>query len=547
MILRLTPAFLLTVATAFSANPASPPIPASERTLRAHVTFLADDLLEGRAAGTRGHELAIAYVVAQYSRLGLEPAGTDGFLQPMALRESKLDLEAGRFTIRHSTGDVTLTTLTDTIVRPAAASSSSEVSAPAVFAGFGISAPEFGYDDFAGGIDVRGKIAVILLGSPSKLPATARAHYSRNKTAELARRGAIAIVSVTTPAEEKRTPWALAANRGRFPTMRLVEPDGTLFEAFPEIRATASVSRAASAALFKHAPQTIDAVFAASVRSEPQAFPLGIEISLAGRATVTDAASANVLAWLPGTDPALAAEPIVITGHLDHIGIGPAVNGDTLYNGALDNALGTAVILELAERLVSTPRMRRPVLFASLTAEEKGLLGAYHLSRHPPPRVQRFAANVNLDMPLILGPTRELIALGADHSTLGASMKTAAQRTGFSLIPDPLPDEVFFVRSDQYPFVRAGVPALALKIGEKSSDPTIDLAARQAEFRKTNYHKPGDDLSQPIHWPTVVAFTDVATELIRTIADDPRAPAWLPDDFFGTRFGQPPATSRAQP
>lgn len=516
----------------------------AERRIRAHVTFLADDLLEGRAAGTRGHELAMAYVTAHYARLGLEPAGPQGFRQPVSLREAKLDLEAGRFTIRRGTEETALRPITDTIVRPGLAAARGEVSAPAVFAGFGISAPEFGYDDFATGPDVRGRVAVILAGSPDRLPATARAHYSRQKTAELARRGAIAIVTVETPTEEKRTPWALAANRGRFPTMRLVEPDGSLFEAFPEIRATASVSRAAAAALFRHAPQPVEAVFAAAVRGEPQAFDLGIEVSLSGRAELRDAGSANILARLRGSDPALADEPIVITAHLDHIGSGPVVDGDALYNGALDNATGTAIVLELAERLVSEPRMRRPVLFAALTAEEKGLLGAYHLARHLPPRVRRFAANVNLDMPLALAPTRELIALGADHSTLGAAVRAAAAGTGFTVVPDPHPEEVYFVRSDQYPFVRAGVPALALKLGEKSTDPAIDLAALQAAFRKTRYHKPSDDLAQPIHWPTVVALADVAGELVRKLASDPVAPAWNPGDFFGSRFApQSPARS----
>ena len=212
------------------------------------------------------------------------------------------------------------------------------------------------------------------------------------------------------------------------------------------------------------------------------------------------------------------------------------VDGDALYNGALDNATGTAIVLDLAERLAAEPRLRRPVLFASLTAEEKGLLGAYHLARHLPPRVRRFAANVNLDMPLALAPTRELIALGADHSTLGAAVRAAAGRTGFTVVPDPHPEEVYFVRSDQYPFVRAGVPALALKLGEKSTDPAIDLAALQAAFRKHRYHKPSDELAQPIHWPTVVALADVATELVRALGSDPVAPAWNPGDFFGSRF-----------
>ena len=508
-----------------------------ERRVRAHVEFLADDLLEGRGAGTRGHELAMAYVIAQFSRLGLEPAGRKGYFEPISLRESRLNLEAGRVVIRHASGETALVMLTEAIARPAAAADSAEIAAPASFVGFGIHAPEFGYDDFAGGVDVRGKIAVVLAGSPTRLPATARAHYSRQKTAELVRRGAVGMITVNTPVEEKRTPWAVAANRARFPSMRLVEPDGTLFEAFPEIRAAASVSRSAASALFKHAPTPIDAVFAAAERGEPQAFELGVDVLLAGQATVTDATSANVLAWLPGSDPAMAGEPLVVTAHLDHLGIGQPVDGDAIYNGALDNALGTAVMLAVAEELVAGPPRRRPVLFAALTAEEKGLLGAYHLARHHPERVQRFAANLNLDMPVILGPTRDVIGIGAEHSTLGALLGQAAERVGFTVSADAQPEEVVFVRSDQYPFVRTGVPALFLKSGQRSLDPSLDLAAREADFRRRHYHKPSDDLSQPIHWSSAAAFVEIAVELTRTIANDPVAPAWLAGDFFGTRFG----------
>ncbi len=518
-----------------------------EQALRGHVSFLASDELEGRGAGTRGHDVAMAYVAAQFTRLGLAPAGTDGFRQPMSFRQSELELEAGELVIRHPGGDVALTMLTDAMVRPAAGETASAIDAPAVFAGFGIHAPEFGYDDFSPGVDVRGKVAVILAGSPATLPATARAHYARSRTADLAQRGAVAVVTVETPAEEQRTPWAVQANRARFPTMRLVEPDGGLFESYPEIRAAAVVSRAAGAALFKHAPKSIDEVFAASTRGEAQAFPLGVELRLAGRAVVTDASSANVLAWLPGTDSALAGEPLVITGHLDHLGIGLPVKGDPIYNGALDNALGTAVILEAAAQLAAGPRLRRPVLFASLTAEEKGLLGAYHLSRHLPPRVRRFAANLNIDMPLLLAPTRDVIALGADHSTLGATIREVAGRMSFTVSPDPLPEEVFFVRSDQYPFVRAGVPALALKVGGKSTDPATDLAALQAAFRKLHYHQPSDDLSLPIDWPSAVAFTQLVTEFVRAVADDRTPPDWRPDDFFGTRFAPKKAAGSGSP
>jgi hypothetical protein len=528
---------VLTPAALFAADPAPPS--ATERQLRAHVTFLADDLMEGRGAGTRGHGLAMNYVAAQFARLGLEPVGDAGtFQQRVLMRESRLDLASGRMVLRAGATETALTAVNDMVVRPAAGATTSEITAPAVFVGFGIHAPEFGYDDFAGNlVEVRGKVAVILAGSPASLPPTAKAHYSREKTAELARRGAVAIISLDTPAEEKRRAWAFTVNAARFPAMRLVNADGSLFEASPEIRATASVSRTAAAAFFKTASRPLESVFASSERSEAQSFALNLEVTLSARAEISEVASANVLGWLPGSDPALAGEPFVVSAHLDHLGIGPAVNGDTIYNGALDNALGTALLLAAAEQLASGPRLRRPVLFASVTAEEKGGLGASHLARHPPARARRFAGNVNLDMPVILGPTRDALGLGGEHSTLGAALAAAAARVGYTISPDPAPEEVVFVRSDQYQFVRAGIPALFLKSGHKSLDPAINLAALESEFRKTHYHKPSDDLSRPIHWDSSVAFAGLAAEFIREVANNPVAPSWKPGDFFGTRFG----------
>jgi hypothetical protein len=510
----------------------------TERRIRAHVSYLADDLLEGRGAGTRGHDLAMLYVAAQFARLGIEPAGDNGtYQQRFSMRESRLDLTSGRLVIRHDGTDVTLAPVNDMIVRPSAGEAASEITAPAIFVGFGIHAPEYGYDDFAGSVDVRGKIAVILAGSPTSLPSTAKAHYSREKSAELARRGAAGVLSIETPAEEKRRPWAFGVNAARFPSMRLINADGSLYEAYPVLRVTGSVSRVAGAALFAHAPKPITDVFAASERSEAQSFPLNIELTLAAQSSVSDITSANVLGWLPGTDPALANEPLVVTAHLDHLGIGPAINGDTIYNGAIDNALGTAVLLAAAEQLATGPRTRRPILFAALTAEEKGLLGASHLARHPPSRVKRYAANLNIDMPVILGPTREVIGIGSEHSTLGVVLAKTGADLGFTVSPDPQPGEVVFVRSDQYPFVRAGVPALFMKSGLKSLDPTVDLAALETDFRKNYYHKPADDLTRPIHWSSATTFAELQTALIRAIANDPVTPTWKPGDFFGKMFG----------
>jgi hypothetical protein len=432
-----------------------------------------------------------------------------------------------------------LENLNETVVRPAAGATVATVAALAIFVGFGISAPEFGYDDFATGVDVRGKIAVILSGAPAKLPSTARAHFSREKSAELVRRGAIGMISLETPAEERRTPWAIAVNRSRFPAMRLIDQDGSLFQAYPELRVTASVSRAAARHFFSRASRPVEEVFAASERSEPQAFDLGMEVSLAGQADVADVTSANVLGWLPGGNPELAREPLVITAHLDHLGIGAPVNGDAIYNGAFDNALGTAVMLAVAETLATSPRLARPVLFASLTAEEKGLLGAYHLARVPPARVRRYAANLNLDMPVLLAPIRDVIGFGADHSSLGPKLTAAAARQGLAVSPDPQPEEVIFVRSDQYPFVRAGIPALYLKGGLTPVETGTDIAALETDFRKNRYHQPSDDLAQPIDWATAGHFARLAADVARSIADDPVAPTWNPGDFFGRQFGDP--------
>jgi hypothetical protein len=535
MVLML-PAWLGAGEPAATAKAATAPDPAIVRQVRAHVTFLADDLMEGRGAGTRGHALAMNYVAAQFTRLGIEAAGDQQYFQTIAMRETRTDIESGQFIIRHASGDTTLAPINDMLVSPSPGNRLSEVTAPAVFVGFGIHAPEFKYDDFAGGVDVRGKIAVVLAGSPAALPATARAHYSREKNAELARRGAVGIVSVQTPVEERRQPWAFAANNARFPAMRLVGADGALFEAYPELRARAGTSRAAATALFKHAPKPAEQAFAASERSEPQSFPLNVDLSLSVRAEVSDVRSANVLGWLPGHNRAVEGEPIVITSHLDHQGIGPAVDGDTIYNGALDNAMGTAIVLAVAEQLAAGPRLRRPVLFASVTAEEKGLLGASHLARHPPKQVRRYAANLNIDMPILLAPIRDVVGIGAEHTTLGAKLGIAAGKTGFTVSPDPAPDEVVFVRSDQYQFVRAGVPALYLVAGRKALSGGNEAAERAEDFRKTRYHKPSDDLSQPIDWPSAAAFAQMAAELVRIVSEDPAAPAWQPGDFFGRTF-----------
>lgn len=529
-------AFVLSVMTIGAAAEA----PLASQRVRAHTAFLADDLLEGRGTGTRGFALAASYVTSHFRRLGLEPAaGDDRYAQPIKLLESTVNREAGRLIVQHGDQTDALTPVNDMLATAAVGQTQAEVTAPAVFVGFGVQAPELDYDDFQA-IDLTGKIAVVLTGAPERFPSAQRAHYAHldQKRTQLVRRGAIGMVTVMTPQEESRRPWAITVALGRFPSMRLLDANGNVVSGFPELRVTASVSRAAAVRVFAGAPRSVEEIFATAKRSEAQAFPLPVTLTLAGESVDRPVEAANVLGWLPGTDETLAGEPVVVTGHLDHLGIGTAVNGDTIYNGAVDNALGIGVLLHVAEELATGPRPRRPVLFAAVTGEEKGLLGARHLATHPPARVRRYAANLNIDMPLLSAPARSLIAYGADHSTLGAVLRHVAARHGLTVQPDPSPEEVRFVRSDQYPFVLQGVPALKVDPGLETSDPTVDLAAAAVDFRKNRYHKPSDDLSHPIHWPAVGAYARLMADLLREIADSEQNPAWLPGDFFGETFGR---------
>ncbi len=309
-----------------------------------------------------------------------------------------------------------------------------------------------------------------------------------------------------------------------------------MVEGFPEIQLRAQVSGAAAGRLFIAAPRTLEAAIATGERSEAQSFPLNLELTLTGKGISHPIESANVLGWLPGFDPNFANDPIVLSAHLDHLGLGPPVRGDAIYNGAMDNAIGIGVMLAIAEELATGPRLRRPVLFAAVTAEEKGELGSNYLARHAPTRVRRFAANINVDMALFLGPVRDIVAYGGTHSTLGAAAAAAAGRCGFTVSPDPMPDRVIFIGSDQYAFVRAGVPAIFLKTGQRSIDPSVNLAERELTFRNTRYHQPSDDLTQTIDWPSVDAFAALITDLTRNVANDQTAPVWLPNDFFGKLF-----------
>jgi Zn-dependent M28 family amino/carboxypeptidase len=524
--------------------------------IAAHIAFLADDLLEGRGAGSAGYDIAAKYVAAQFQQLGLRAGGdSNSWFQTVPLLESKLMTDSARFELRSKTETNVMEYNLDYLARPNHAGSeprlrapfevqksqgSVTVMAPLMFVGYGVRAPELGYDDFAG-VDLNGKIAVVFSKAPPRFPATALAHHAhfRQKAKALVERGAIGIITVPTPKDLEEMPWPRMLISSRFPAMRWLQSDGTPADVFPELKASLSISPQGAGKLFAHAPKSLQDTLAAAAKSEPQSFPLNLEATVRTVSEQRRLTSPNVIGVLPGSDPKLRGESVVFTAHLDHQGIGPASNGDSIYNGAFDNAIGVSMMLEIARALATEgKRPRRTVVFAAVTAEEKGLLGSEYLAQHLPAAVVRPVANLNLDMVLVTAPTRSYTILGIEHSTLRQPVEAAAKRFELELVPDPQPERVIFIRSDQYSFVRQGVPAIFPKVDSNPKAPPPASGISTETFIKEHYHRPSDDLSLPRDSASSVRFVRFMTDVAREIAEANQRPRWNPGDFFGETFGQ---------
>lgn len=527
-----------TVPTPAAATPVIEP-----RAIEAHMRFLASDLLEGREAGTRGHELAASYVSAQFRQLGLEPAGDrETYFQQVPLQAHWLVKEGARMVVRTGTRAHTLALGEQFTVDSSPIRTSSGVSAPAVFAGYGIEAPAFKVNDYEG-LDVRGKVVVVLTGYPAFLPSEEGAHYgsSREKQRAAAARGAVAIVSVFTERFEKVRPWARYAENLDAMQMTWIGQDRTPFVAAPELQATGVVSPADGALLFEGAPRSFADVRAESVKGAPSGFPLAVSIEIAQQSRHERRTSVNVAGVLRGSDPALRAEHVVVLGHLDHEGIATEVNGDRLYNGAMDNAAGIACLLESARALsTAATAPRRSVLFLAVTAEEKGLLGSEYFARNPTVPIRSMTAAVNIDMPILLYDFTDVIAFGANHSSMQKIVEGAVAQAGLTLTPDPMPDQALFTRSDHYRFVQQGVPAIFLSTGWNTKAGPGEGGKVFGNFLAQHYHKPSDDLNLPIDYAAGARFALVNYLIARELANDAARPQWNTGDFFGGLFAAKP-------
>lgn len=512
---------------------AAPPKPvqpslAADR-VRAHVEFLADDLLEGRDTGSRGHRIAAAYVASEFRALGLKPGGTNGswFVDVPFRRATSAAPPTFSLTIN---GRATqLVSAKDAAIRPSISQRELNLNAPLVFVGRGIRDARLGIDDYAG-LDVRGKIVVVLSEPVHGVPTDVAAHLTSVQPQTAGEQGAVGIIQLDDPS-------TTASQIQRYSTRPVIDWVDAQGQSSRGSAAPALIvlSSEVTDRLFERAPRQLRAIRAdLAMGKKVRGFALPASLSISAKSNWEDFTSPEVVAVLPGADPKLAAEHVVLMGHLDHLGLKmDAKSGeDAVYNGALDNAAGVATMLEAARKFVESGKPpRRSVMFIANTGEEFGLLGASYFSTHPTVPAQQIVGLVDLDMPLLLYDFTDVVAFGAEHSTTARAVAAAGASMKIAVSPDPMPQETLFVRSDHYPFVKRGVPAVFLMTGYANGGQPI-----WQKFLGETYHSVKDDLSQPISWEAGAKFAELNYRIARNMADGDQRPMWYAGDYFGETF-----------
>jgi hypothetical protein len=514
----------------------TPSVKSDRARLEADVRYLAHDSLEGREAGTTGYALAAGYVAGQFAALGINPAGNGGtYFQSVPMVSSRLEFggQSG-LQIANAQGAAFLpegTAGEDYFTFPKRGNTVGEVEGELVFVGYGFAADGYEQDDFAG-IDLNGKVAVVISGAPPTLNSEERAYFGDTLSQRLSERGAVGIISLFTPTDAQLYTFEQLRGNLRSTLMAWAQPDGTVFSKAPGIQGSAILGSALSQALFDGQPVSFEDVdaYQSGKRADLPSFAMGLRARIMGESTVGTLTSPNVIGMIPGTDPAVADEYVVVTAHLDHIGIVPTPEegDDEIFNGAMDNATGVASMIEVA-RLIRDNPGRRPVVFLAVTAEEKGLIGSDYFARNPTLGHGELVANINLDMPVVTHEFTDVIAFGAERSTLLPEVQAAAASHGITLSPDPMPQRGLFTRSDQYSFVQQGVPAIFLVTRRANRD-------KAPGKRWNHYHKVTDEVSF-IDFEQLGRFTDVNQAIIRNVANMAEKPVWNAGDFFAKTFG----------
>ncbi|MGZ3755398.1 MAG: M28 family metallopeptidase [Mucilaginibacter sp.] len=509
--------------------------------IKAHMTFLSDDLLEGRLPGTRGFAIGSKYMETQFMALGLKPGvNNSSYVQPLAFVKAWVGDTESSLSLTANNKEEKLEYGKQFLISPYFAAETSGVTAPLVFVGYGISAPEFNYDDYKN-IDVKGKIVVYISDAPKNLPTSERAYFTTAdaKYSEAIKRGAVGVISFSLPTGRLAN-FKAAAARAKQGSYKWMDSQSVVANSYPALKAIAQFNNAYAEMLFANAPSSLQKLITLSAEGKSESFPLNISASIHVKTKSKLVPTSNLVGIIPGSDPVLKNEYVVYSAHLDHLGIGAPVKGDSIYNGAHDDGSGNAILLEIAKAYKSLPvAPKRSIVFAVVTGEEMGLLGSDYFINNLPMPNGKVVANLAIDMPFFFHPVLDIVPYGADHSSLGKQTAQAAKILGLKISPDPFPEQVVFIRSDHYSFIRKGIPALFIKSGFMTvpSD-TVNRAISDVAWRSTTYHTPMDNMNQAFDFKAATTHVKVNFLIGYLVANDTGIPVWNPGDFFGKRFGK---------
>lgn len=493
-----------------------------------HVQSLSNDAMRGRQTGSPEHRQAAEYVATEFKKAGLKPGAGSGYLQRVDFVSRRVLEDKSRLTIVRDGAEQPITFGEQAMLNMRVDHAPS-VEAALVFVGHGLVVPEAKHNDLAG-VDLKGKVAVLLTGFPSNIPGPLGSHYQSVRWQELRAAGAIGTINIQNPVGQD-IPWERQMPTRFLPQMAIADP---AFDEAAGQQLSVTFNPAHAEMLFTGSGHTFADILAQSKTGKALPhFPLKGSIRAVAGVERTPVTSENVVGILPGTDAKLKDEYLVVTAHLDHLGTDNS-KGDNIYNGTMDNASGIATLIETAAAAAARKGFKRSIAFVAVTAEEKGLLGSRYYAVKPTVPARNIVANLNTDMFLPLFPLKSIIAQGLEESDLAADLRTVAKATGVEALSDPEPERNAFTRSDQYSFIRSGIPALSLKVGFAKDSPEHEMVRK---WRAERYHSPRDDLAQPIDKQAAVDFNRVYMRLLEAVANRSTRPAWNKDSFF-RRFAQ---------
>jgi len=508
---------------------------ASASQLKADITYLADDKLKGRQPGTEGYQMAADYVIERLKVYGVQPAGDGGsWLQQVKLRKAFI-APGAQVSLVKGTANIDLTYGRDVTISPSPAMATGSVDAPLVFAGYGITNAGQKYDDYAG-IDVKGKAVLVVRGAPQAFPSSEASHSMDQVTLQknAAAHGAVAVIFATVDTARRfvsnlnRPSYSVLDDKGQ------VAVSGSFYST--QIKMLGTFNLNVVQQLMQAAGKNVNDVVAALKNGTTQSVNLGFILQGTYASTYQDINSFNVVGKVTGSDPKLKNEYVIHSAHLDHLGIGRPVEGDSLYNGAHDNASGVASLLQIANIYSHVKvKPKRSILFVAVTGEELGELGSGYFAVHPTVPVKNLVADVNTDMPTIIAPLLSVTALGAEHSSLSKVVDQAAAYMDLTVEPDPEPKENRFVRSDQYSFVKQGIPALHIKYGSRTPDGKNNLNELVGKWRAKYYHKPQDDINGMFDFDAGAKYARLNFLIGYMVADNATRPEWNKGDIFAIK------------